>query len=67
MDLTASLQAVRDSAFSGWYELEIFSDDGTLGTTYEDSLWKWPPVDLLRAGRDGFGHVWRTSLAAGRR
>ena len=67
MDLTAILQAVRDSRFSGWYELEIFSDDGTLGTTYADSLWKWPPRDLLRAGREGFADVWRASLEAGRR
>jgi sugar phosphate isomerase/epimerase len=67
MDLTAILQSVRDSRFSGWYELEIFSDDGTLGTAYPDSLWKWPPRDLLRAGRDGFAKVWRTSLEASRR
>jgi sugar phosphate isomerase/epimerase len=67
MDLTAILQAVRDSRFSGWYELEIFSDDGTLGTAYPDSLWKWPARDLLRAGRDGFATVWRASLQAGRR
>ena len=66
MDLKAILQAVRDSRFSGWYELEIFSDDGTLGTTYADSLWKWPPRDLLRAGRDGFADVWRSSLEADR-
>src|SRR5207253_8151974 len=65
MDLTAILQAVRDSRFSGWYELEIFSDDGILGTAYADSLWKWPPRDLLRAGRDGFADVWRASLEAG--
>jgi sugar phosphate isomerase/epimerase len=67
MDLTAILQAVRDARFSGWYELEIFSDDGTLGTPYPDSLWKWPPADLLRAGRDGFARVWRASLEAERR
>jgi sugar phosphate isomerase/epimerase len=67
MNLKAILQAVRDSRFSGWYELEIFSDDGILGTTYADSLWKWPPRDLLRAGRDGFADVWRSSLEAGRR
>ena len=65
MDLRPILQAVRDSRFSGWYELEIFSDDGILGTAYADSLWKWPPRDLLRAGRDGFADVWRASLEAG--
>jgi len=67
MDLTGILLAVRDSRFSGWYELEIFSYDGTLGTAYPDSLWTWPARDLLRAGRDGFARVWRASLEAGRR
>jgi len=66
MDLTEILKVVRTSGFSGWYELEIFSDDGTLGTAYPDSLWKWPPRDLLRAGRDGFAQVWRASLTVGR-
>jgi sugar phosphate isomerase/epimerase len=66
MDLTEILKVVRASGFSGWYELEIFSDDGTLGTAYADSLWKWPARDLLRAGRDGFAQVWQASLTAGR-
>src|SRR5262250_2775933 len=66
MDLTEILKVVRASGFSGWYELEIFSDDGTLGTAYADSLWKWPPRDLLRAGRDGFAQAWRSSVEAGR-
>jgi len=66
MDLPGILKAVRESGFTGWYELEIFSDDGTFGNAYPDSLWKWDPVDLLRAGRDGFAQAWRTSLEAGR-
>jgi len=57
MDLTAILQAVRDSRFSGWYELEIFSDDGEFGHSYPDSLWRREPVELLRAGREAFDRV----------
>jgi sugar phosphate isomerase/epimerase len=64
MDLPTILRTVRDSGFAGWYELEIFSDDGTFGNAYPDSLWKWDPAELLKAGRDGFMQAWRSSLDA---
>jgi sugar phosphate isomerase/epimerase len=66
MDLKAILQALRDSGFRGWYELEIFSDDGTFGHDLPDSLWRRDPIELLRAGRDSFERVWRESLKVGR-
>jgi sugar phosphate isomerase/epimerase len=65
MDLTSILRALRDAGFNGWYELEIFSDDGTFGDALPDSLWLLDPVELLRAGRDSFAEVWRASLEAG--
>jgi len=65
MDLSGILEAVRASGFTGWYELEIFSDDGTFGNAYPDSLWTWDPVELLRAGRDGFLQAWRAGLPSG--
>lgn len=62
MNLPQILRAVRDSGFNGWYELEIFSDDGTFGNAYADSLWRWDPVELLTAGRESFANVWRASF-----
>jgi sugar phosphate isomerase/epimerase len=45
----ASLLArLRALGFDGWYDLELFSDDGTFGEDYPDSLWRLPPVEFAR-------------------
>jgi sugar phosphate isomerase/epimerase len=41
--------ALRESGFNGWYELEIFSDDGTFGDAFPDSSGGGP--DRPPAGR----------------
>ena len=51
--------ALDQSGYTGWYELEIFSDDGRFGNDYDDSLWKLDPVELVRAGRSKFEDAWR--------
>lgn len=62
IDLPRVLRTLREVGYSGWYELEIFSDDGAFGTDYPDSLWKWDPIRLLRAGKQGFKDAWEASL-----
>jgi sugar phosphate isomerase/epimerase len=52
--LPGIFEALRDAGYQGWYELEIFSDDGTYGTDYPDSLYRLPHAELLRRGADGF-------------
>jgi len=66
-DVAGILGALDESGYDGWYELELFSDDGRFGNDYEDSLWKLDPVELVRAGREKFEHAWanrRLSTAA---
>lgn len=63
LDLLRILRTLQDSDFGGWIELEIFSDDGTFGTDFPDSLWKRPPVELLQDGRAGFDRLWREAAA----
>ena len=58
-DVAGILGALDESGYDGWYELELFSDDGRFGNDYEDSLWKLDPVELVRAGREKFEHAWR--------
>lgn len=58
IDLGAIFAALEDGGYGGWYDLEIFSDDGTFEDDYEDSLWKLPPAEVLRRGRDGFLSAW---------
>lgn len=46
-DIPALLGALERGGYAGFYELEIFSDDGRMGTELPDSLWKLPPAELL--------------------
>lgn len=57
-DLPAILRALDDAGWRGPYELEVFSDDGTFGAAYPDSLWREDPADVVRRGRDGFLRQW---------
>jgi sugar phosphate isomerase/epimerase len=58
IDLPPLLAALDDDGFTGWYDLEIFSDDGRYGTDLPDSLWRRPPTEVLTAGRDAFRREW---------
>lgn len=58
-DLAGILGALDESGYEGWYELEIFSDDGRFGNDYADSLWKLEPIELVRLGREKFELAWQ--------
>jgi sugar phosphate isomerase/epimerase len=58
-DLPGILGALDAGGFDGWFELEIFSDDGSFSDQdFEDSLWKEDPVDVVRRGKKGFLRAW---------
>jgi sugar phosphate isomerase/epimerase len=57
-DLPAILGALDDAGWDGFYDLEVFSDDGTFGHAYPDSLWRVDAADLVRRGREGFVQCW---------
>lgn len=59
-DVAGILSALDSAGYRGWYELEIFSDDGYVASEFEDSLWKLEPLELLRRGRSKFEDAWRT-------
>ena len=52
------LRLLDDAGWTGFYDLEVFSDDGSMGTALPDSLWKIPARDLARRGRDAFLSCW---------
>lgn len=58
IDLPAIFRALEEGGYDGWYDLEIFSDDGTFGSDYPDSLYELAPIDLVRRGREGFIRAW---------
>jgi sugar phosphate isomerase/epimerase len=57
-DLPALLGVLDDVGWEGFYDLEIFSDNGAFGSAYPDSLWDLDAADLARRGRDAFFHTW---------
>jgi sugar phosphate isomerase/epimerase len=58
IDLPAIFGALQRGGYDGWYELEIFSDDGRWGNDFPDSLWRLPPAELLGRSRDAFDQLW---------
>ncbi|HZS31359.1 MAG TPA: sugar phosphate isomerase/epimerase [Gaiellaceae bacterium] len=57
-DLPAILGALEDAGWGGFYDLEIFSDNGAFGSAYPDSLWDVDAAELARRGREAFAHCW---------
>jgi sugar phosphate isomerase/epimerase len=70
-DLPAILGVLEDVGWTGYYDLEIFSDNGAFGTAYPDSLWDIDAAELARRGRGAFTRCWSerrvTASAVGRR
>ena len=62
-DVPAVLGALDEAGlgagWDGFYDLEIFSDNGAFGAAYEDSLWDLDAADLARRGRETFVHNWQ--------
>jgi sugar phosphate isomerase/epimerase len=57
-DLPALFGVLEDVGWEGFYDLEIFSDNGAFGSAYPDSLWDLDAAELARRGRDAFFHTW---------
>lgn len=65
LPLREILATARETGFTGWFEIEIFSDDGTFGADFADSLWKRPPRSLLTDCAEAFGTLWDDAHPAG--
>ncbi|MFL5918478.1 MAG: sugar phosphate isomerase/epimerase family protein [Gaiellaceae bacterium] len=56
--LPALLGAVEAAGWDGYYDVEIFSDNGTFGNAWPDSLWDAPADELAARARDSLEGVW---------
>ncbi|PWU18982.1 MAG: hypothetical protein C5B48_14195 [Candidatus Rokuibacteriota bacterium] len=54
VDLPGILEALAASGWQGLHEVEIFSDDGTFGSDYEDSIWKRSASDVAFRAAEAF-------------
>jgi len=52
LDLAAVFRALEAGGYDGWYDVEIFSDNGTFGDAFPDSLWEVEPHALARRARE---------------
>jgi sugar phosphate isomerase/epimerase len=57
-DVPRILGLLEAAGWDGFYDLEVFSDDGTFGNDFPDSLWKLPPDELAQRGRESFLDCW---------
>jgi sugar phosphate isomerase/epimerase len=57
-DVPRILRALDDAGWSGLYDIEIFSDDGTFGAHYPDSYWAAPADETLAHARAAFDQCW---------
>jgi sugar phosphate isomerase/epimerase len=53
-DVGHLIDALDAAGYDGFYDLEVFSDDGTFGNDYPGSLWRVPAEELARRGREAF-------------
>jgi sugar phosphate isomerase/epimerase len=70
-DLPAILGVLEEVGWDGFYDLEIFSDNGAFGSAYPDSLWDLDAAEVARRGLEAFTGCWSKrrvpAEAAGRR
>ena len=61
-DLGTILGALDRAGWDGFYDLEIFSDNGTFGDAWPDSLWNVPADEVVRQGKKAFTRVWEARI-----
>lgn len=54
----AILGALDRAGWDGFYDIEVFSDNGTFGAAYADSLWDVDPAELVDRGRKQLLECW---------
>jgi sugar phosphate isomerase/epimerase len=57
-DVPRILGLLDGAGWDGFYELEIFSDNGAFGHAHPDSLWDVPADELAKRGRAAFLACW---------
>jgi len=58
LDLAAVFRTLEAGGYDGWYDVEIFSDNGAFGEAFPDSLWDVDPFELARRARESVERVW---------
>lgn len=62
-DVVGLLRTIEDAGYEGWYDLEVFSDDGSYVERLPDSLWLVPHEEMLQTAREKFLTAWQQATA----
>jgi sugar phosphate isomerase/epimerase len=57
-ELPRLLGALEAAGWDGYYDVEIFSDNGAFGDAWPDSLWDVPAEELARQAKESFERAW---------
>ncbi len=58
LDLAGVFRTLEAGGYDGWYDVEIFSDNGIFGDAFPDSLWDVDPGELALRARESVERVW---------
>jgi sugar phosphate isomerase/epimerase len=58
INLPAIFGILDSAGYKGWYDIEVFSDNGSFGNTYPDSIWNLEPLEVARRSLNGFRTAW---------
>lgn len=58
LELGTVLCALEAGGYEGWYDVEIFSDNGTFGDAFDDSLWDVEAGELARRAVESLERAW---------
>ena len=61
IDLHAVLGTLTKAGFDGWYDVEVFSDNGLFGNDYPDSVWHRPAAEVARQSVENVRRIWSES------
>ena len=54
------IDPLAGAGWDGWYDVEVFSDNGLFGNDYPDSVWSRPAAEVARDSVAKFMHLWNT-------
>lgn len=58
LDLARMFGVLDDAGFDGWYDVEVFSDNGLFSDDYPDSIWKQDAGDVAARAVTQFHGIW---------
>lgn len=62
IDLVSIIEALERGGYKGFYDLEIFAEDGLIHDG-DAAVWRLSPMEIVRRGRNGFGEAWAAATA----